>query len=63
MYSIGRCLHLLSKCTSPDPELQWRVGEGEEGKGEEGRLGEAVHRSTLSTVMRKKEASQAEVCN
>ena len=63
MYSIGRCLHLLSKCTSPDPELQWRVEEGEEGKGEEGRLGEAVNRSTLSTVMRKKEASQAEVCN
>jgi len=63
VYSIGRCLHLLSKCTSPDPELQWRVGEGEEGKGEEGRLGEGVHCSTLSTVMRTKEASQAEVRN
>ena len=61
-YSVGRCLHLLSKCASPDPELQWRVGECEECMGEEGRrLGEGTRHSTLSTIMRREEANQAEV--
>ena len=63
-YSIGHCLHLLSKCASPDPELQWREGECEGWRlGGEGRRlgGEGAPHSTLSTIMRREEASQAEV--
>lgn len=62
-YSIGQCLHLLSKCASPDPELQWKEGECEGWMGEEGmRLGgEGAPHSTLSTIIRREEANQAEV--
>ena len=62
-YSTGHCLHLLSKCAGPDPELQWKEGECEGWMGEEGRRlgGEGAPHSTLSTLMRREEASQAEV--
>ena len=62
-YSTGHCLHLLSKCAGPDPELQWKEGECEGWMGEEGRRlgGEGAPHSTLSTIMRREEASQAEV--
>ena len=56
---MGRCFHLLSKHSSPDPALQWKENSlGAEERESEEALG--GNYSTLSTLMRKNEAEKAE---
>ena len=68
VYGIGRALLLLSEHTSPDPPCQWweRHGSGtmsnpEDNKGDDAAAMHLNRHSALSMVMRKEEASKAEV--
>lgn len=64
MYGIGQALLLVSEYTSPDSPCQWWEGHntaetvGEKGSGTDIKIN---RHSTLSLVMRKEEASKAEV--
>lgn len=77
MCSIGRALLLVSENASPDPPCQWwkehstmaciegsiSAGDGETVRNEGGSAAVQMNQhSTLSLVMRKEEASTAEVC-
>ena len=69
VYGIGRALLLVSEHYSPDPPCAWREGPSTEEasqtasqeESEMDAVGRLKQHSTLSVVMRKEEASKAEV--